>query len=181
MATAMRTGFAALALSAALSLAAASASFAWHAFFAALEEPFSLPDRTSAPSFRLPDLYRHDEVALHASALVGMPLFSPQRQPPLPPVIAAPPAPPPARSTPPPPPPDYVVGGIVVAASARKILLRFRGRSKGTWFKEGDVTAEGWSVSSIRLGDIVLMQGNRTIHLTFGKGAGRVEHFVALQ
>jgi hypothetical protein len=181
MAATLGTYLTALALTVSSGLAAASAAFAWHAFFGALEAPVSSSHRPAAPSFRLASLHHHDELAIAASELATRPLFSPLRQKPVPRVVAAPPPPPPVQRPAPPPPPDYAIGGLVIAASVRKVLLRAPGRAGGKWLKEGEVTAEGWSVNKIESGNVVLAQGDRTIRFALSTGGGKGERFVALK
>jgi hypothetical protein len=60
-------------------------------------------------------------------------------------------------------PPAYRVGGIMITARSRKVLLRTPELSGGQWLIEGDVTAQGWTVSSIDGNRVALARGTHRI------------------
>jgi hypothetical protein len=64
--------------------------------------------------------------------------------------VEPPPAPPQV------PPPSYIVGGIVITPTARKTLLRTQPREPGRWVGQGEMTAEGWTVSSVEREAVLL-------------------------
>jgi hypothetical protein len=54
------------------------------------------------------------------------------------------------------PPPSYIVGGIVITPTTRKTLLRTQPREPGQWVGQGEMTAEGWTVSSVERETVLL-------------------------
>lgn len=80
-------------------------------------------------------------------ALLAKPLFLAARQPFRVEVQSAPaPAPAPIQVM---PAPTYRIGGVMISPETRKVLLRGPDSPTGQWLAEGDITAQGWMVSSI--------------------------------
>ena len=154
----------ALALCVLVSLAAGSIHVAWGAMMSPLPVARSGPLGPSEVAAILPALHAEAAPAFTPEALIGRPLFAPNRRPreeiePLPePEVAESAAPPP-----PPAPPPYLVDGVMVFAETRKILLRNQPREQGQWLSQGDTTQDGWTIVSIRADEIVLQQGERSV------------------
>ena len=147
-------------------LSGMSVHCAWAATFSPIPPGTSL--RKPAVAIALAALHSPEAPAFKPDALRVKPLFSPTRTPP---DMATPEEEPvrPVEAEPPPPievpPPSYIVGGVVVAPSMRKTLLRTEQREKGRWVSQGEMTAEGWKVSSVERDTVVLERAGRSFTL----------------
>jgi hypothetical protein len=94
-------------------------------------------------------------------ALLAKPLFVASRLPfksEAPPVQAALPAPVEMVAA-----PAYRIGGVMITPQSRKVLLRSPDVAATQWLSEGDVTAQGWTVSSIEVNRVAIARGEQRV------------------
>jgi hypothetical protein len=140
----------------AAALSATSVHLAWATVFSPIPAGVA---RKPAPALDFAAFQAAETPAFEVDALLARPVFSPTRSaqraapPPEPVDVVAeepPPAPPQVQ------PPSYIVGGIVITPTARRTLLRTQPREPGRWVGQGEMTAEGWTVSSVEREAVLL-------------------------
>jgi len=70
--------------------------------------------------------------------------------------------PPPPVVSPPPPDPNFIVDGIVVTAKSRRVFLRRSTDAEGRWHELGQII-DGWTVTEIDAGGVVLERDGRRL------------------
>jgi hypothetical protein len=104
----------------------------------------------------------HGSAAPQPNALLAKPLFVASRLPftpePPPAVQVAAPAPVEMAAA-----PTYRIGGVMITPQSRKVLLRSPDIAATQWLSEGDVTAQGWTVSSIEVNKVALARGDQRV------------------
>jgi hypothetical protein len=59
--------------------------------------------------------------------------------------------------------PTYRIGGVMITPQSRKVLLRSPDIAATQWLSEGDVTAQGWTVSSIEVNRVAIARGEQRV------------------
>jgi hypothetical protein len=59
--------------------------------------------------------------------------------------------------------PTYRIGGVMITPQSRKVLLRSPDIADTQWLSEGDVTAQGWTVSSIEENRVAIARGGQRV------------------